>query len=181
MVKETKILRTHFDNLKPTSSLVSFWSKLESAYFEYLDECNPEDKTMLAFIRNCVLRSKIIHLSCCRYEGDFKYQWWTYRFVTPRCGGIIVDRKRKFLLVVKGFHKRSKWNFVSGKIRDDEDLRRSALREIGEEVGHLGEVTLGDCLVDEESVPNVNLFYIFGAKVGLDFKPQCRGEVKHIT
>lgn len=190
-----------------------------------------------------VLRSKIIRLSCCRYEGDFKYQWWTYRFVTPRCGGIIVDRKRKFVSATSLCHafcvfdtnivrrtlflnanwlnsglfkkhlfwlrfpaiggKRfpqtkqvefriweNSWRWRFEKIcpeRSNTDQLQSNLRlwqlnivflQIGEEVGHLGEVTLGDCLVDEESVPNVNLFYIFGAKVGSDFKPQCRGEVK---
>lgn len=149
----------HFDKLKSDSSLVKVCSTLESAFFEYKDKCNLDNITIQDFIRNCALRSKVIRLSCCRYEGDFEYQWWTYRFVTPRCGGIIVDRSKKFLLIVKGFHIWSKWNFVSGKMHDDEDKKTSALREIQEEVGQLGQIRLGDCLVDKECVPNVYLFF----------------------
>jgi len=54
--------------------------------------------------------------------------WKAYKLTVPTYGAVILDPSLDYVLLVQGFSK--SWGFPKGKVNEDEDSVRCAVREV---------------------------------------------------
>jgi 8-oxo-dGTP pyrophosphatase MutT (NUDIX family) len=107
--------------------------KLQEGYWFYIDHICESPMKFVTFIHIFVPLLKWKHSEVRPLLNEF----WHINARIPRAGGILLNRDKTKLVLVRAPHSK-RWSFPVGKISTDynEDIRKSAEREVFEETGY---------------------------------------------
>ncbi|KAI7902928.1 DCP2-domain-containing protein [Cokeromyces recurvatus] len=106
-----------------------------------------------------------------------------YRFRIPVCGAIILNTTLDKCVLVKGWSSKSGWGFPKGKINQDEEYDKCAIREVLEETGFdigplLKKTDYAELTMREQ---RIRLYIIQGVPEDTQFIPRTRKEISQIS
>lgn len=167
--------------------LVRICFQIELAHWFYLDfYCTDENPKL----RPCSMREFatqiFFHIPFLKPHvaniDSILEQWRDYKQNVPTFGAIVLNEDLTKVLLVQSYWAKSSWSFPKGKVNEDEDPSRCAVREVLEETGF----DISN-LIDEneyiESVINeqlVRLYIICGVQKDTKFQPKTRKEIKNV-
>ncbi|XP_053677220.1 m7GpppN-mRNA hydrolase [Anopheles nili] len=106
--------------------------------------------------------------------------WKQYKVTVPTCGAILLSEDLKHVLLVQSFWAKSSWGFPKGKINENEEPMKCAIREVYEETGY----DIGKLIVPTEYIELVinyqftRLYLVSGVPLTTVFEPKTRNEIK---
>lgn len=108
-------------------------------------------------------------------------QWRSYKISVPTYGTILLTPDMRKCLLVQSFFAKNSWSFPKGKVNENEDPVKCAIREVYEETGF-------DCghLIDENAFIEgqtsnyqyTRLYIVKNVPVDTKFQPRTRNEIK---
>ena len=105
-------------------------------------------------------------------------KFWKYSSQIPRCGGLLVNRRKNKILLVRGYGAK-KWSFPVGKVNFEEPFNKCAEREVFEETGFHG-IASEDLITYKKKKAVHRLFLFYNVPEDYDFEPQTRKEIDEI-
>lgn len=108
-------------------------------------------------------------------------EWRSYKISVPTYGTILLTPDMKKCLLVQSFFAKNSWSFPKGKVNENEDPVKCAIREVYEETGF-------DCghLIDENAFIEgqtsnyqyTRLYIVKNVPADTKFAPRTRNEIK---
>lgn len=108
-------------------------------------------------------------------------EWRSYKVSVPTYGAILLTPDMRNCLLVQSFFAKNSWSFPKGKVNENEEPDKCAVREVFEETGF-------DCghLIDENAFIEgqtsnyqyTRLYIIKNVPVDTKFAPRTRNEIK---
>ena len=108
-------------------------------------------------------------------------EWRSYKMSVPTYGAILLTPDMRNCLLVQSFFAKNSWSFPKGKVNENEDPVKCAVREVYEETGF-------DCshLIDENAFVEgqtsnyqyTRLYIVKNVPVDTKFAPRTRNEIK---
>ena len=109
-------------------------------------------------------------------------QFREYKQAVPTYGAILLNETLTHVLLVQGFWSKSSWGFPKGKVNEQEDPARCAVREVLEETGfdisHL--ISAHEFLETTVNDQLTRLYLIPGVPHETKFIPRTRNEIRDI-
>ncbi|KAK2718928.1 hypothetical protein QYM36_006069 [Artemia franciscana] len=108
--------------------------------------------------------------------------WKGYKNTVPTFGGILLDETLTHVLLVQGFSSKGWWSFPKGKVNEEEEPVKCAIREIEEEVGFNCEAIIDPNEYIETSLNDhtTRLYIIPNVPFNTKFQTQTKNEIRHI-
>lgn len=107
-------------------------------------------------------------------------EWKRYKLSVPTYGAILVSADLNHVLLVQSFWAKSSWGFPKGKVNENEDPVRCAVREVFEETGfdtsHL--ISPTDFFESIFNYQFTRLYVVAGVPMDAKFVPRTRNEIK---
>lgn len=103
-----------------------------------------------------------------------------YKQSVPTYGAIILSEDVTHVLLVQSYFAKSSWGFPKGKVNQEEDPARCAIREVFEETGfdttnYINKDLFFESIINEQLV---RLYVIMGVSRDTKFQPRTRNEIK---
>jgi mRNA-decapping enzyme subunit 2 len=108
-------------------------------------------------------------------------EWRSYKTSVPTYGTIMLSPDMKHCLLVQSFFAKNSWSFPKGKVNENEDPVKCAVREVYEETGfdcgHL--ISANDFIEGQTSnYQYTRLYIIKNVPIETKFCPRTRNEIK---
>jgi mRNA-decapping enzyme subunit 2 len=108
-------------------------------------------------------------------------EWRNYKISVPTYGAILLTPDMKHCLLVQSFFAKNSWSFPKGKVNENEDPVKCAIREVYEETGFdCGHLINGNCYVEGQT-SNFHfsrLYIVNNVPIDTKFCPRTRNEIK---
>lgn len=108
--------------------------------------------------------------------------WKQYKLSVPTYGAILLSEDLKHVLLVQSFWAKSSWGFPKGKINENEEPAKCAIREVYEETGY----DISNLIVPTEFIEQtfndqyIRLYLVKNVPITTHFAPRTRKEIKCI-
>jgi len=108
--------------------------------------------------------------------------WRGYKQSVPTYGAILLNEDLSHVLLVQSYFAKSSWGFPKGKVNQEEEPYRCAVREVLEETGFDISSYINPTDFVEASVHDqvVRLYIIGGIPKETKFEPKTRNEIKAV-
>ncbi|TFK57069.1 DCP2-domain-containing protein [Heliocybe sulcata] len=105
-----------------------------------------------------------------------------YKTRVPVCGAIMLNETWEKCILVKGWKSSSGWGFPKGKINQDEEPHKCAVREVLEETGYdlSGKLNPADVIEVGIREQKISLYIVPGVPEDYPFKTRTRKEISRI-
>lgn len=152
-------------------------------YEDFVRESNPQfpsfplKKFSQIFFRAC----PVLH----RWNSDFEIafnNFMQYKTRVPVCGAIMLNDRWEKCILVKGWKSSAGWGFPKGKINQDEEPHKCAVREVFEETGYdlTGKVNQDHVIEMSIKQQKISLYIVPGVPEDYPFKTRTRKEISKI-
>ncbi|KAI9482827.1 MAG: Dcp2, box A domain-containing protein [Benjaminiella poitrasii] len=169
------------------SSVERICFQVEQAHWFYEDfirELRPELPSfqLKSFSARIFKHCPLLHQWAHEHERAYA-DFMQYRFRIPVCGAIILNATLDKCVLVKGWSSKSGWGFPKGKINQDEEYDKCAIREVLEETGY----DVGPLLKKADYIEltmreqRIRLYIIQGVPEDTQFIPRTRKEISQIS
>ncbi|KFB51341.1 hypothetical protein ZHAS_00019399 [Anopheles sinensis] len=162
-------------------NLIRICFQVELAHWFYLDFYCSEMKQKCGIKQFAQQMFK--HVPClqpyCSTVDDVLDNWKQYKVTVPTCGAILLSEDLKHVLLVQSYWAKSSWGFPKGKINENEEPVKCAIREVYEETGYDISNLIGNEYI--ELVINyqyTRLYLVSGVPLTTVFVPKTRNEIK---
>lgn len=167
--------------------LIRICFQVELAHWFYLDFYCTEENNKL---KPCGMKEFTTHIfQHIPYLRQFANsidsvleKWRDYKQNVPTFGAILLNEDLTHVLLVQSYWARTSWGFPKGKVNQEEDPTKCAVREVFEETGFdISRLINANEYI--ESVVNdqlIRLYIITGIPTETKFQPQTRNEIKAI-
>ncbi|CAH0399590.1 unnamed protein product [Chilo suppressalis] len=173
-------------NLPPEDrgNLVRICFQIELAHWFYLDYyCTDETK-----LNPCGIREFAAHIfqhvpQLREHIGSLDAvlgNWREYKQTVPTYGAILLDTDLTHVLLVQSYWTKASWGFPKGKVNEDEEPWKCAVREVLEETGFdisklINKNDYIEAMIHEQIV---RLYIIGYIPRNTKFQPRTRNEIK---
>ncbi|KAF9654354.1 DCP2-domain-containing protein [Thelephora ganbajun] len=168
------------------SSVERVCFQVEQAHWFYEDfvrEANPQFPSLplkrfsQIFFRAC----PVLH----RWSSDFEIafnNFMQYKTRVPVCGAIMLNDTWEKCILVKGWKSSAGWGFPKGKINQDEEPHKCAVREVFEETGYdlTGQINQDHVIEMSIKQQKISLYIVPGVPEDYPFKTRTRKEISKI-
>lgn len=108
-------------------------------------------------------------------------EWRSYKTSVPTYGTILLTPDMKQCLLVQSFFAKNSWSFPKGKVNENEDPVKCAIREVYEETGFdCGHLVDGSQFVEGQTsnYQYTRLYIVKNVPIETKFCPRTRNEIK---
>nr|CAG4641767.1 EOG090X07NG [Eurycercus lamellatus] len=167
--------------------VVRLFFQIELAHWFYIDfYCSEENSTrkhcnFKEFSANIFKHLSSLH----KYIQSFDKildQFREYKQAVPTYGAILLNESLTHVLLVQGFWSKSSWGFPKGKVNEQEDPARCAVREVLEETGYdiAHMISAQEFLETTVNDQLTRLYIIPGVPHDTKFIPRTRNEIRAV-
>jgi mRNA-decapping enzyme subunit 2 len=167
------------------SDLIRMFFQIELAHWFFVDfYCKQEDNSIyfcgIKHLAHCIFS----HVPFLRHHlpnlNTILEEWRKYKSSVPTYGAILLTPDMKQCLLVQSFGK-SSWSFPKGKVNENEDPIKCAIREVYEETGFdcTGLINCKDFIDGKTSNDQyARLYIVKNVPITTKFRPLTRNEIK---
>nr|CAG4650221.1 EOG090X07NG [Sida crystallina] len=161
--------------------------QIELAHWFYIDfYCMEEGSTrkhcnFKEFAANIFKHLSFLKNQLSTFESIME-QFREYKQAVPTYGAILLNENMTHVLLVQGFWSKNSWGFPKGKVNEDEDPARCAVREVLEETGYDISTIIESREFLETTVNDqlTRLYVIPGVPHDSKFVPRTRNEIRAV-
>lgn len=168
------------------NDLIRLFFQIELAHWFFLDfYCTQEQNSIFVCGIKQFALSIFEHIPFLNHHvpslNTLLDEWRAYKLSVPTYGAILLTPDMKNCLLVQSFFAKNSWSFPKGKVNENEDPVKCAVREVYEETGF-------DCghLIDENAFIEgqtsnyqyTRLYVVKNVPVDTKFCPRTRNEIK---
>ncbi|XP_041980665.1 m7GpppN-mRNA hydrolase isoform X2 [Aricia agestis] len=167
------------------SNLVRICFQIELAHWFYLDYYCTDESNKL---NPCGIREFAAHIfqhvptlrEHVKSLDSVLDNWREYKQSVPTYGAIILDTDLTHVLLVQSYWTKASWGFPKGKVNENEEPWKCAIREVLEETGfdisnYINKQDYIDATIHEQ---HVRLYIIANIPRDTKFQPRTRNEIK---
>jgi mRNA-decapping enzyme subunit 2 len=168
------------------NDLIRLFFQIELCHWFFLDfYCTQEENSIFVCGIKQFALNVFEHIPFLNHHvnnlNDILMEWRAYKSSVPTYGCILLTPDMKNCLLVQSFFAKNSWSFPKGKVNENEDPVKCAVREVYEETGF-------DCshLIDENAFIEgqtsnyqyTRLYVVKNVPVDTKFLPRTRNEIK---
>lgn len=168
------------------SDLIRLFFQIELAHWFFLDFYCTQDENS---VYSCGIKQFAQHVfehipflnHHVRNLNTILEEWRSYKMSVPTYGTIMLSPDMKHCLLVQSFFAKNSWSFPKGKVNENEDPVKCAIREVYEETGfdcgHL--INANDFIEGQTSnYQYTRLYIVKNVPMDTKFCPRTRNEIK---
>ncbi|CAG9804498.1 unnamed protein product [Chironomus riparius] len=168
------------------NDLIRLFFQIELAHWFFLDfYCTQEE--------NSIYSCGIKQFALCIFEhipflnhhshnlNTLLDEWRSYKMSVPTYGAILLTADLKNCLLVQSFFAKNSWSFPKGKVNENEDPCKCAVREVYEETGYDCSQLISEIDFIEGQTSNyqyTRLYVVKNVPIETKFCPRTRNEIK---
>jgi mRNA-decapping enzyme subunit 2 len=168
------------------NDLIRLFFQIELAHWFFLDfYCTQEE--------NSIYSCGIKQFALCIFEhipflnhhshnlNTLLEEWRSYKMSVPTYGAILLTADLRNCLLVQSFFAKNSWSYPKGKVNENEDPCKCAVREVYEETGYDCSQLISDIDFIEGQTSNyqyTRLYVVKNVPIETKFCPRTRNEIK---
>ncbi|CRK92973.1 CLUMA_CG006562, isoform A [Clunio marinus] len=168
------------------SDLIRLFFQIELAHWFFLDfYCTQEENS----VYSCGIKQFALtifeHIPFLNHHivdlNTILEQWRSYKMSVPTYGTILLTPDMKHCLLVQSFFAKNSWSFPKGKVNENEDPVKCAIREVYEETGFDCSNLINPNDFVEGQTSNyqyTRLYIVKNVPIDTKFCPRTRNEIK---
>lgn len=166
--------------------MIRLFFQIELAHWFFLDfYCTQEENTIYVCGIKQFALSIFQHIPSLSHHvpnlSVILEEWRSYKISVPTYGTILLTPDMKKCLLVQSFFAKNSWSFPKGKVNENEDPVKCAIREVYEETGfdscHL--INENDFIEGQTSnYQYTRLYIVKNVPADTKFAPRTRNEIK---
>jgi len=168
------------------NDLIRLFFQIELAHWFFLDfYCTQEENSIYSCGIKQFAQQLFEHIPFLNHHvpnlNTLLEQWRSYKQSVPTYGTILLTSDMKHCLLVQSFFAKNSWSFPKGKVNENEDPVKCAIREVYEETGfdcgHL--INPNDFVEGQTSnYQYTRLYIVKNVPIETKFCPRTRNEIK---
>lgn len=169
-------------------NLIRICFQIELAHWYYLDFYVNGDANTTSKLKGCSYREFAAHVfqHLPFLQGYFPRlnevldEWREYKLSVPTYGAIMLSEGNTHVLLVQSYWAKASWGFPKGKVNQEEEPLRCAIREVHEETGFdISNYTDPECYFEQFiRDQKVRLYIVQNIPRTTKFEPKTRCEIK---
>jgi mRNA-decapping enzyme subunit 2 len=166
--------------------LIRLFFQIELAHWFFLDFfCTQEENAIFSCGIKHFATEIFLHIPFLSHHlpnlTNIVEEWRKYKMSVPTYGAILLTQDMKHCLLVQSFFAKNSWSFPKGKVNQDEDPVKCAIREVYEETGFdCGHLINGDDYLEGQTsnYQYTRLYIVKNVPIETKFCPKTRNEIK---
>jgi mRNA-decapping enzyme subunit 2 len=168
------------------SDLIRLFFQIELAHWFFLDfYCTQDENSVYSCGIKQFAQNIFEHIPFLNHHvpnlNTILEEWRSYKTSVPTYGTIMLSPDMRQCLLVQSFFAKNSWSFPKGKVNENEDPLKCAIREVYEETGfdcgHL--VNSNDFIEGQTSnYQYTRLYIVKNVPIDTKFCPRTRNEIK---